>query len=496
MSNWVSAIVYIADMVSSSINNEDKQYNNAYKLFDAFKSRISDLDKDGYLLKSTGDGFLFIKFETVKKFDAIDCAIMLQEKMREANIFLKQSMTYGQVRICDNINDAIGNCINECRRINDVADAGHILVSETFVNVQIGTRAPHYNYFKPFNPVLDKHGAKLSIYNYYDKTRNVGNNYASTKLYLSLPFLRSFSKSGHWSDLLASSEIVDLTHDIDMRLPCTFTSQNLDPMLAQVIRGQSIGLNFHTTCLDNFYMNYGTHIDFPMHLEDLKEAHKKSIGRYELEKFVAETVVIDVRDKVESFIKEIGGVCKNNSICLLPTDEFFDKFFVAMNKLALTKSEFCDRVKEDIAGKAVVLYTELSKYWVLSSKNAWDYLYFFNPYITFDLAEYFVEKKVKLVGIDALQIENPIVNFDESCTATLTEKAKVEINKRLTDVKTNYAHRILLSNKIMLLENMTNVGLIVNKKSLLVAPPLKIVCNNCGDNSVVRAFAIVLKTPN
>lgn len=55
----------------------------------------------------------------------------------------------------------------------------------------------------------------------------------------------------------------------------------------------------------------------------------------------------------------------------------------------------------------------------------------------------------------------------------------------------NFVHRILLEKRIKIVENLTSLTKIKQKRILFAAAPLKLAFTR--DNSLVRAFALVLK---
>jgi len=82
------------------------------------------------------------------------------------------------------------------------------------------------------------------------------------------------------------------------------------------------------------------------------------------------------------------------------------------------------------------------------------------PAVDLDLAGFFVKKKIKMLGIDAASPDYFPFNV----------------------------HKLLLANRIFILENLTNLGVLLNIPSFTVfAPPLKI----DAEASLVRAFAVV-----
>jgi arylformamidase len=113
---------------------------------------------------------------------------------------------------------------------------------------------------------------------------------------------------------------------------------------------------------------------------------------------------------------------------------------------------------KNLSGKAVIVCTGWSKHWRTDA-------YFENhPFLTAEAADYLVSQKVKLVGIDSHNID---------------------------DTRTNSrpVHTTLLRNEILIVEHMTNLHLLKDKKFNFNAVPPKFV----GVGTFpVRAFAKIV----
>ncbi|GIM28119.1 cyclase [Clostridium polyendosporum] len=161
-------------------------------------------------------------------------------------------------------------------------------------------------------------------------------------------------------------------------------------------------------------MHSGTHIDSPMHLTDREEY----IYQFPLENFIGNGCVIDVRN--QSLIK--------------------------------LKDEYKEKITEN---SIVLLYTGFNR--IFGTDKYFEQ----HPIIDMELVELFVEKKVKLVGIDS---PSP-------------DKDPFEIHKKLFD------------NNILILENLTNLEQLISIDNFeVIAFPLKIK----ADSSILRVVARTL----
>ncbi len=116
--------------------------------------------------------------------------------------------------------------------------------------------------------------------------------------------------------------------------------------------------------------------------------------------------------------------------------------------------KYKDQIKEP---EFVLFYTGWSKFW-----NTDDYFTPF-PVISEDILRFLIKLKIKGIGIDAISI-------DPMNSTNLPR------------------HKLLLSSKLIIIENLNNLDLLINRKFSFYCFPLKIVN---GDGSPVRAVAII-----
>ena len=242
-------------------------------------------------------------------------------------------------------------------------------------------------------------------------------------------------------------------------------------------------------------MNYGTHIDFPGHILLDKINSQKQIGSYPLDKFICESIVVDVRFKlkeIEPFIDQEGYI---NFIKLGNGEKSVQKLLSIIDNLEITCNDFFNLTKgQNLNNKAILFCSGLDKYWKNGQFEPWEFAYFFNPFISNDLAKFLIKEKVLLVGIDALQVESPIINFGgKEPLHLVSKKYQKIIDDKIAEVREHFIHKIFFENDIMIVENLKNLTKMVNKKNLFSCVPLKLNIDICTDNSITRAFAIILK---
>ena len=487
---WTDSSILFIDIVKFSLLHEPKQIEAYNCLWGICKKLLRDfIEYNDYLLKSTGDGILLIAYNS---------AINVINISRDVQIFLKttsslkirQGINCGKVLPINTRMDAIGDPINMCQRIMDCGNDNHILVSSSYVDSKIGSRPPREKLYYLGNYIV-KHNINVILYNYYDEI--CGNKNTPEKG--RFPSLAPFFNTGRWKNLLDNCEIIDLSHEIKNDLPCTFSTQHSYCIDVNISTGQGVGVSFLTSILSNLPMNYGTHIDFPGHLINTEDKllHEK-VGGYKLNSFIAEAVTIDVSHKLDTirpYFNNKGDLDFNK---LRDNIKSVYDFINLIETLKITPNDISHIIDDDIKGKAILFYTGLDQYWNYKSYYPSEYAYFFNPYISYEVAEILVSLNISLVGIDTLQIENPIINFNGKESHFTFDNYKEAIYSRLKHLYDNeFAHPIFLNKGIFIVENLKNLNRILGHNSLFCSVPLKLYCADCTDNSITRAFAINIR---
>ena len=179
----------------------------------------------------------------------------------------------------------------------------------------------------------------------------------------------------------------------------------------------------------------GTHIDAPCHFIDGAD----SIDKIDPAVIIGSAVIVDLREKKGSVPitkEDVQNWEKNTGEC----------------------------IKE---GDAVLLMTDFSRFWGLGSdgdgflNEGW-------PYITRSVADYFVEKKVRLVGVESMDLDL-IDPYDLSTSEFI-------------------GHRTFLGHDIYIVENLTNLDKIGKTRCDIVATPLNF---KGATGSPVRVLAFV-----
>jgi len=230
---------------------------------------------------------------------------------------------------------------------------------------------------------------------------------------------------------IVGERVIDLSQQLEpgITLPVGFPSIQAD-FFKSMSNGDVINVEKLSFCPHS-----GTHIDAPFHFID---------GAITLEEIdpgvIAGTaVVVDLRHL------EDGAPIEKSDV-------------------TAWEEKTGERIRE---GDAVLLMTGFSRYWEVNDPEA----KFLNkkwPYITRSVADYFVEKKVRLVGVESMDLDL-IDPYDLSTSEFI-------------------GHRTFLSKGIYIVENLTNLDKIGLPRCNIIATPLKI---KGATGSPIRMIAII-----
>jgi kynurenine formamidase len=299
----------------------------------------------------------------------------------------------------------------------------------------------------------------------------------------------SAKSSDAFADFVKDMKVVDLTHPITHITPAHH-SQGLSVVTVTQDWDHSMGVDFKVSEVGALKLNHGTHIDFPGHIRgtDSRLTPHQLVGQHPMECFVLEAKVFDAREKVRKFHTALKIDSGDDFIRY--EEEFFKILFSQIEELSIGLDEFQSKVHGNLKNKAVLIYTGLSdRYKGFVEKPNVLSPYCFAPYVDSALAGFLVDSDVKILGVDSLQIENPIINF-EKMSHQLPAAAKSIVNKKISELQSGCTHKTLLKNKVFILEHLTALDKL-HGKTLLCCPPPKFEIPGCDDNSITRAFALV-----
>ncbi len=202
------------------------------------------------------------------------------------------------------------------------------------------------------------------------------------------------------------AKYIDLSHTIDNEMPVHFYDKAV-----KLYQDKFLDKDGYNNSMLETGMHAGTHIDLPSHLLN----QNISINQLSVDRFIGQGCLLDVR---------------NESVITM-------------------KDEYQSKVKEN---DIVLLYTGFDQ-------SFYEESYFTDhPVVDISLAEFFVEKKIKMLGMD---LPSP--------------------DRHPFDI-----HKTLLQGDILIIENMKNLGLLKGVKCFeLIAFPLKIK----AEAALVRAVA-------
>jgi kynurenine formamidase len=225
---------------------------------------------------------------------------------------------------------------------------------------------------------------------------------------------------------------------IDLTCPLDFKYTPLHPIVKDVeaTRKYTLKKDGYNITQMKIFTHSGTHIDVPFHMIE----NGKKLDEIPLENFFGNAIVLNT-----------------------PKDELGEITAKDLEE-ALEKSKL-----EIYPGEMVLINTNWGKYYIEETKDSL-YLAEKHPGLLIDAAEWLVKKKIKLVGIDVFSIRHP------------------KLAPKITGIKPERVHTILLSNDILIVEQLVNLDKIANKKvkACFIPLPLKNM-----DGSPVRALAFL-----
>lgn len=184
------------------------------------------------------------------------------------------------------------------------------------------------------------------------------------------------------------------------------------------------------------FTHSGTHVDVPYHMIE----NGKKLDQMPLEQFFGEAIVLGIPRG------ELGKIAAEDL------------------------EEALERSGLDVCrGDMLLIDTGWGEYYVENPRDS-GYLAEKHPGLMIDAAEWLVEKKIKLVGIDVFTIRHP------------------SLAPKITGIRPEQVHRILLSNDILIVEQLTNLQKIAGKKVKAAFVPLAL---ENVDGSPVRALAFL-----
>jgi kynurenine formamidase len=248
---------------------------------------------------------------------------------------------------------------------------------------------------------------------------------------------------------------------------------------------------FITSELNTFQSNICTHIDFPGHLRELDQTGVRTVGEYEIERFVGRAAILDVShkmDPIRDYFDEKG------SLAISPHEgSRMLAFLKALDELELSETDLDDLLTEagvqlsDVRG--VLFACGGTEFWRYASFESWQYVYFFNPFLSDGACKALVDANVSFVGVDAFQLEHPLINFrGDELPLVLNAPCREYVAAKLLEVINPSNHSLLLGNDIVIYENLRIPADLRGWVGKFAGPPLNLQLDGLGDNAPVRPY--------
>lgn len=291
-------------------------------------------------------------------------------------------------------------------------------------------------------------------------------------------------------------EVWDLSHAITDQQPCTFTVADKCPQVS-FEEGEAHGMFFVTSHVDNLSLNTCTHIDFPGHLPHIAEraSHEPQlVGSYPVERFIGPTLVLNVSDKlaqIQEYFTDEGHleIDPRDGTKML-------EFLRGLDELKIDLAELVERVDRcgcDLESLTGLLFASgANLYWKYEAFESWQYLYFYNPCLTREACEAIVAAKLSFVGIDAFQLEHPLINFrGDELPVILNPDCREFVRERLAVVSEFANHTMLLGNDVLIYENLRLPRNVRGVRGHFSGVPLNFQLPGVTDNALARPYFVV-----
>lgn len=230
---------------------------------------------------------------------------------------------------------------------------------------------------------------------------------------------------------IIGDRVIDLSQQLEsgITLPVGFPQIQAD-FFKSMAQGDVINVEKYTFCPHS-----GTHIDAPFH-------------------FINDGITIEQVDP---------GVISGTAV-VVDLTHLEDGAPIEKSDVVEWERKSGEEIRE---GDAVLLMTGFSRYWEVDDPEA----KFLNrkwPYTTRSVADYFVEKKIRLVGVESMDLD-------------LIDPYNLSTSEFI-------GHRTFLPRGIYIIENLTNLDKIGAARCNIIATPLRI---KGGTGSPIRVIAIV-----
>lgn len=285
--------------------------------------------------------------------------------------------------------------------------------------------------------------------------------------------------------------IFDLSRAVTGEPPCSFTPMDRHPALS-FKEGGSHGIHFLTSEIAHLASNLCTHIDFPGHLASLPGPHRQ-VGAYELERFVGDVAVLDFTaklDAVDPYFDSHGHltISPRQSGEMLSFLRALDDLEVRLDDLqdALARA---DATLDELSG--LLFYSGVGRHWTYNTFDSWSYAYFYSPFMSSEACDAVVDAGLSFVGIDAFQLEHPLINFSgDALPLVLSPECRDYVSDKLSELSPFPNHQKLLSSDVLIYENLDIPPSLGDRTVQFSGVPLNLQLPELTDNALARPYAV------
>jgi kynurenine formamidase len=140
----------------------------------------------------------------------------------------------------------------------------------------------------------------------------------------------------------------------------------------------------------------------------------------------------------------------------------------------------------------ILVYSGVGRYWTYDTFDSWSYAYFYGPFLSREACESVVHGGLSFMGIDAFQLEHPLINFSgDALPLVLSPECREYVNTRLPELSPFPNHQRLLSNDVLIYENLDIPGALGDQTAFFSGVPLNLQLPELTDNALARPYAVL-----
>lgn len=287
-------------------------------------------------------------------------------------------------------------------------------------------------------------------------------------------------------------QLVDLSHPILDQPTCALDWTDRAPQLS-FQQGNAGGGMTITARLDNLAMDYGTHLSLPG--SNPASAHGGVIvGEIPLERCQGHVLVVDVTTKLATIAEYFHP---DGRFAVDPRDQQRCLAFLQrLDEIEITDQDIGVALRQAGATLAelhgLLFLSGLSRFWAQHLFQRWEYLYYFNPFLSSRLCRHLVDSGVGFLGIDGLQLEHPAANLSgQELPFVLHSSCRRHLEAKRRSFRHFSVTSYLLAQGLLLYHNLNIPVALAGQPVQFFGVPLNLRIPGAVTGSVVRPFVLL-----